>query len=206
MGHLKLFVLISFLLLMGCSVNNSNHAVTINTKPLPQAELKNQLLLEEFQMDLNRDGGVDQVRMVTSHYDENPVFFSAPIYLEYRTNKEEPFQRLALDVPPIDLTKGNVKIRTGDLDSNQVDEILYSIDYPLPEYVTRWPHILHYRGEKFVDMDITETYEFIVEDWDVTLSEQGLAQLTLHEKVSAFGESTKRQYRLDHDGELIPHP
>jgi len=169
-------------------------------------EIKNQVVLEDFQMDLNKDGVIDQVRMITNHYDNNPEYFSAPVYLEYRTNHEQPFQRLALDVPPIDLTKGNFKIRTGDLDSNKVNEILYSIDYPVPEYITRWPHILHYRGDKFVDIDITETYEFIVEDWDVTLSEQGLAQLILHEKVSVYGESTIRQYRLDKDGELISHP
>lgn len=197
-----LYILLGAVFFVGCERSVDFEKRVTNE----QTEIKNQVVLEEFQLDLNKDGVIDQVRIITGHYDNNPKYFSAPVYLEYRTNYEEPFQRLALDVPPIDLTKGNLKIRTGDLDSNQIDEIGYSIDYALPEYVTRWPHILHYQGNAFIDIDVTENYDVMVEDWDIITSQKGFMQLVLHEKDTGYADPTIHHYQLNPNGLLIQIP
>ena len=198
----RLIIIFILVLLVGCERSDGFLKSVTNEN----TETNNQVVLEEFKMDVNKDGVIDQVRMITSHYDNNPKYFSAPVYLEYRTNPEQPFQKLALDVPPIDLTKRNLKIRTGDLDSNELDEIVYSIDYAQPEYVSRWPHILHYQGNAFIDIDITEVHEVMVEDWDISISQEGLAQLVLHEKKEAHSDAIIRHYELNSNGLLTPIP
>ncbi|SFS76839.1 stalk domain-containing protein [Paenibacillus sp. BC26] len=167
-------------------------------------ELDNLTVLHQFQIDLDKDGINDEIRIITSHYESNPTYFSAPVYLEYRTDNNKEFQRIALDVDPIDLTKDNFKIRIGDLDADNIDEIGYSIDYPQPEHVERWPHILQFREGKFVDIDITKEYELILADWDIKTSKTGRVQLDLYEKKGVYDEPTLKHYTLLESGELEP--
>ncbi|WP_090583600.1 hypothetical protein [Paenibacillus sp. OV219] len=131
----------------GNNIEWINKSKTLTVKPnvkydippiVEYVELDNLTVLHEFSIDLNKDGINDEIRIITSHYENNPAYFTAPVYLEYRIDPNKEFQRIALDVDPIDLTKDNFKIRIGDLDANNIVEIGYSIDYPQPEHVERW--------------------------------------------------------------------
>ncbi|MBW7458256.1 stalk domain-containing protein [Paenibacillus sepulcri] len=196
----------------GHSLKWDNRSMTLTITPnikydVPpetgEVQFEHFTVLREFETDLNLDGVKDEARMVTNYDENNPDYFTAPVYFEYRTNAHEPFHRIALDVPPIDLTKDNLKVRTGDLDADSRIEIGYSIDYPQMEHTERWPHILQYRDDRFVDSNLAKEYDLLLANWDITPTDTGDAQLALYEKNEVFDDHPAiHYYRLGQDGEL----
>jgi len=159
-------------------------------------------VLESYSIDLDRDGRLDLIRIVANRYEGNSKYFSAPVFLYYHMTADGTHRKLKLDVPPIDLTKGNVKLRTAHLDEDGAAEILYSIDYPQPEYVSRWPHLLHMKDGKLIDMDITKQYRLDVAEWEIE-SASGVDKLILHERDWIYGDPVTKAYRLSGSGELV---
>ncbi|ATW28230.1 leucine-rich repeat domain-containing protein [Candidatus Formimonas warabiya] len=168
-------------------------------------DLNDLIIIDGHFLDLNQDGRKDEIYFVANPYDENDDYFSAPGYLIYATSAQEKFRYIKLDFPPIDLHKGNINIQYGDIDQDSVPEIFYSVDYPQPEYVTRWPHMLQYHREtgEFSDFDITSEYDMIA-DWGVEDNHiSGEAELWLDIKRELYDNEGIRRYFHLYQGRLI---
>ncbi len=156
----------------------------------------NLIIIDGNFLDLDQDGRKDEIYFVANPYEINDAYFSAPGYLIYATSPQEKFRYLELDFPPIDLYQGNIKIQYGDINNDQIPEIFYSVDYPQPEHVERWPHMLQYHREtgEFSDFDLTSQYQLIA-DWGVEKnSVNGETDLWMEIKKRLYDDTGIRRY------------
>jgi len=166
-------------------------------------DIENGIIIERSFFDLNQDGRMDEMYMIASPLGVNN-YFTAPAYLLYATSPGEKFHSIKLDFPPIDLTWENIKIRYGDINGDKRSEIFYSVDYPQPEHVERWPHMLLYRPEtgKFSDLNIAQEYDFLIREWGIEKDNEDV-KLWLDIKKGIYDDQGMRRYFRLYQDKLI---
>ena len=179
-------------------------AMQLTNQQLTVQDLNRFFIIEKNKLDLNQDGQKEDLYFVAVPMEYNhQKFFWQPGYLIYTDQGK--LKKHKLDFPGLDLNRENIKVRYGDISGDGVPEIFYSVDYPMPEHVERWPHLLQYNRKqgKFIDTEIAKKYNYLIADWGIDWLNQGPYALWLDLKKNIYDDRPVRTYFRLVNGKLI---